>query len=1594
MQEKPLEIGDAQPSDDTLQMSPELAALQAHDAGFSLKSGSAEAPARPATPPPASGSSQDQGRHRGRIGQFRIIREIGRGGMGEVYEAVDDVLGRHVALKVLPMAGLLDDQQVRRFRNEAAAAAQLEHPNIVPVYSVGQDRGLHYYAMQLIEGRNVAQVIGGIRDRLSTDQGRRQSATPLAAGTTLEHAPTPKPTVIASDSQKSAGLDAPLSADDFVAAASDRKSPVVSHRLFKKIAMIGRDAAMAIGYAHEQGVVHRDIKPSNLLLDGKGKIWITDFGLAQIQNVPGETRTGDVVGTLRYMSPEQATGRKFLIDHRTDVYSLGVTLYELFSLRQAFNGKGAKELLRQLSFEEPPSLRQVNPRIPQELELIVGKAIAKNPQERYTSAYELAADLERYCRDQPISARKPTLRQNIRRWINKHETLTAVIGVMIVMSLLFAVAGAGVVYQAYLKENVQRKRTQELLDQSEGLRLIASSSLILPDNPGLALALAAEGAKSVTGLEANQAVAAAFDLCHELRTFFPQNVVLPSVVVGNRSDRAVVMPAATNSPRTESKTVVIDLKTGGTISTLDLESPVRSSAFAPDDSLLLSSLANAGTTEHGGKNLSANEGGTAVLWDASSGDVTASFPQCRLREATRENFSPDGLHLVIPGPDNVATVFDGRSGAERFRLVGHGQTVHHAVFSPTGNRLATADASGEIRIWKDDGTQTGLIAAHDATPISQLQFTSDGQSLVYANGSIVRLESLDGAERQHEGSPLVWRGEQFVLSPSSRLIAIYSSHSNLARVRETSSGVLVAEFEFDSPAVAVSFSDDNRTLAVANGSVVTLCNVTDGTTRIVLRGHDGPVRSLQRSAQDGLWVTAAADHSIRVWSEQSGHQRSTFAAATDGRSATQPEFSRDGRKLIVPSVADSESLVFSSAGQRQSALTHARICSDTMRIGQLLTADGAVLKLTDSGTGRYLASVRIDKGQIHDVTPFAGHEQFLIESSDDDFYFWRLRDGDVLSRVGEAGERSLCGCVSRDGSRFGVGLQNGRCCVYEGGSGRLLATLPHVGAVVAVAITDGGSHVVTVDEFSAIRTWTLADEPVVATMKKSDEPIDSVAVSADGAMLVTWHQLLPSPVVCRKLESLESVAQCPGGRQTCVALEPDAPRVAVGSLSSGLAVLDYSTGDIAELNALPTAGLNVLDHAVIAVQFASDFDFSASAHLKLPRSGQSAVRMFQLDSKQLVAEIQEQWGQFSRRVAVDAEAAAFAVSCKQYSSVLCDMERTQEPKPIGSFQAPVSHSSFIGERDDVLTTSWDGTAAIWDHLANRRTVLSSGGAPISAAAVTTDGRIVALGRSDGLISIVQSDDGTQLKELNGTASPISRLQFDESGRTLLSVHLDGHLHVWSLISGMSRDMQLSGSLPRAGISRSASFVLALSKPDSASAEETSPDRVTVWNQMTGEQQAVAGTQDCVAVSLANTEDRFLTGSNTGVLVEHEIQASGELMSSAIAYATANQVINVAWSADDRFVSVLDDRGISVLDRLADYKLVRRVDGVSGLASAMSGWQFAQQWQPLSPDGEWLAMTGLETRAYMTLPDPQRLQGLVRPLTDVELSRFGIHRTEQ
>jgi len=402
------------------------------------------------------------------IGDFDVIREIGRGGMGIVYEAIQRSLRRRVAVKVLPKHALLLEKHLRRFQREAQTAAALHHTNIVPVFGVGEQDGLHYYVMPLVRGVGLDEIIRELR---------------RAAAETTEDAPRRDGPAIPDRDVRSAvraslrskGTNAPDDARDNSRddARNALGGPLFSGRAnpWRTVAQIGLQAAEALDYAHAQGTLHRDVKPGNLLVDAEGVVHVADFGLARAVEAADESLSGEVVGTPRYMAPEQLHGRT---DARSDVYALGLTLYELMTLRPAFDpaerrsgGNGRQP------GSEPLRPRKIAPAVPRDLETIVLKCLAEEPSRRYQTAAALAADLRLFLDDKPIRARRVSSVERAWRWCRRNPALAAVSG--LAAALLVAVVATALL--GHLRTRRAYVETKTALTRAEATSHVALEAL-------------------------------------------------------------------------------------------------------------------------------------------------------------------------------------------------------------------------------------------------------------------------------------------------------------------------------------------------------------------------------------------------------------------------------------------------------------------------------------------------------------------------------------------------------------------------------------------------------------------------------------------------------------------------------------------------------------------------------------------------------------------------------------------------------------------------------------------------------------------------------------------------------------------------------------------------------------------------------------------------------------------------------------------------------------------------------------------------------------------------------------------------------------
>ncbi|MEM7453190.1 MAG: protein kinase [Planctomycetota bacterium] len=419
-----------------------------------------------------------------RLGDYRIIRQLGRGGMGIVLEAEHESLGRPVAIKVLPARLVTDEKALERFRREARAAANLHHTNIVGVFGVGQSEGYHYYVMELVRGLTVSQVIRDLRGQSTPAEPtivpaatRVDNSAPDAENTgefttadtnTGGHSATRAISGATDVFRKSAVSDYSntgnaRSADNFTLHNAKGKVSDIKNR-YRWAASVAAQTADAMKYAHGLNVLHRDIKPANLMLDETGTVWVTDFGL--VKNITNQTltATGDIVGTPQYMAPESFEGR---YDQRSETYCLGLTLYEMATLRPAYADASTPELIRAITSTAPERASKVDPGIPRDLATIIQKAISREQENRYQTADALLSDLRAFLDDRPIKARRASTVEYVWRWSRRNPLVASLLALSIVLTGIIAiVASAGYISTRNAYSALNRKH-QNLIEQEQ-----------------------------------------------------------------------------------------------------------------------------------------------------------------------------------------------------------------------------------------------------------------------------------------------------------------------------------------------------------------------------------------------------------------------------------------------------------------------------------------------------------------------------------------------------------------------------------------------------------------------------------------------------------------------------------------------------------------------------------------------------------------------------------------------------------------------------------------------------------------------------------------------------------------------------------------------------------------------------------------------------------------------------------------------------------------------------------------------------------------------------------------------------------------------
>ncbi len=458
------------------------------------------------------------------LGDFILLRELGRGGMGVVYEARQISLNRIVALKVLPAHLTLRQEAVERFRREAFSSAKMKHPGIVEIHAIGEEEGNHFFAMEFVEGAPLNRIIAALHlaNRYPTDGNQMGEVVELEKFRPTGRDEKPRRAVAAGDFWNKSYIET--------------------------VCRIVAQVAAALEHAHKAGVIHRDVKPSNILVQSDGIAKLTDFGLARAEGLPSLTMTGELSGTPHYISPEQISSKQGTVDHRADIFSLGVTLYELITLQRAFDGKTSQEVMGKVTARDPTLPTKVARLIPKDLETICLKAMEKNPDRRYASAAELLDDLNRFLEFRPITAQPAGLVRRTNRWIRRSPARATVV----VMLFLLVVVGPTIfaVQQKLFSGKLQGTLTQVKKERQAKEDALIRQKLISSELQGALTQVEEErGAKEKALIQVEEELAVSNQITDFLENLFQMSNV--HFTLGKEITALELLQKGVNSINTE-----------------------------------------------------------------------------------------------------------------------------------------------------------------------------------------------------------------------------------------------------------------------------------------------------------------------------------------------------------------------------------------------------------------------------------------------------------------------------------------------------------------------------------------------------------------------------------------------------------------------------------------------------------------------------------------------------------------------------------------------------------------------------------------------------------------------------------------------------------------------------------------------------------------------------------------------------------------------------------------------------------------------------------------------------------------------------------
>ncbi|HEX8339634.1 MAG TPA: serine/threonine-protein kinase [Tepidisphaeraceae bacterium] len=1030
----------------------------------------------PAATMPASRNNRRSLRDvRGAIPQiegYRFESLLGQGGMGVVYKVVDVRLCRSVALKTLLAGAYATQSELARFLREAQAIASMRHPHIVNVYDAGEHEGSPYFTMELVEGGTLAARLAGM---------------PLPA-------------------EKGAELLAPV--------------------------------ARAVEAAHRAGVVHRDLKPANILLTTEGVPKVSDFGLAvrpDAREEEGLTLTGQRLGTPSYMAPEQSSPRWGPVGPAADVYALGAILYETLTGRPPFRGDSPAETERQLLSEEPVPPSRLNTSVPRDIETVCLKCLEKDPSRRYASAADLADDLDRFSRDEPVRAVPMSRVGHTARWVKRHRPLAASLAGVAVLLVLLTVTSLAASAHFRRMEQQQRTLAEEngrIAREKEVQRLKA----VRAEREEAELRRRAE----IEGETLRQ------NLYFNQMNLGAQAAMHPSGIgrVGEW-----LRPWATSKPdlRNWEWYYLSGLchREAVTLGTID---GVAHVAWSLDGR----HFAAAGTN------------GDVVLWDAAEARELRRFTG-HAGEVDTVAWSPDGTRLASAGRDGDVRVWHVSTGKAAFTYAGHRGRVSAVAWNADGKRIASCSTDGTVHVW-DAGTGALHHAfARQVKDASDVAWSPDGRwlAMTSTDTEILIRDASSGAEQlklnghRNLVNRLAW-------NPSGTRLAS-ASNDRTAKIWNVATGAEVATLGGHTSGVtSIAWSPNGARLATGGDDyLVKIWSAADGRESATLRGHTQRVTSVAWSPDGSRLASTGFDATIKLWAAATGPEVLVLTGHSDP--AVAIAWSPDGRRLASASL-DRTARIWDATGVREpvtlSGPTHQLRALAWSPDGQRLATaglDGAI-RIYEPASGKLLRSLRLENQSVFALA-WAPDSRRLASGSGGVVHIWDAVSGDALRHLHGHRERVLSVDWNGDGTRLASASFDRTIRVWDVSAGReMLNIAGHELAVNGVAWSPDGQRLASAGSDQTVKVWDAAGGRFLFSLRGHTTQVNSVRWSPDGTRLASssndhtiklWHA-----ATGREALTLD----CGGNMVHAVAWAPDGLRLATASEDHKVRIFDATPG--------------------------------------------------------------------------------------------------------------------------------------------------------------------------------------------------------------------------------------------------------------------------------------------------------------------------------------------------------------------------------------------------------------------------------------------------